>query len=156
MAHAARRGPLREIRGRVPGEEAAYPRARARASSLHGGVVVLVVVLFLLPPGGLLAGHPLAVRLLPLGAVVHEAENGGGQAEDNETLEDALVAEVVAAVAAHRLPVAARHPAACAAIVLVVVVVRNVVVVVVRVLLQEVGDPIAKRPVFPLRYQGCQ
>ena len=132
MPHAARRGPRRKTRGRSPGpgEEAVNPRTPLR----RRGVMILVL-LFLLPPGSILAGHPLAVRLLSLGAVVHEEDDGGGEAEDDEALEDALVAVVVGAVAAHRLPVAARHSTARAAIVLVVVVVRAVIVLVVRVLM---------------------
>lgn len=103
-------------------------------------LVVLLLLLFLLlllaqPRSGILLGLP--VRLLPLGAVVHEEHDSGGEAEDDEALDDALVAEVFA----KRLPVAARDP--------VVVELLVAVVVVVCVFLEEVGDPFAQGPVLP-------
>lgn len=115
---------------------------RRDGSTMMLMLVVLLLLLFLLlllaqPRSGILLGLP--VRLLPLGAVVHEEHDSGGEAEDDEALDDALVAEVFA----KRLPVAARDP------VVVELPVAVVVVVVVCVFLEEVGDPFAQGPVLP-------
>lgn len=73
------------------------------------------------------------MRLLPLSAVVHEEHDSGSKTENNQTLDDAIVAELVA----QRLSVAARDP------VIVVLLVAVFVVIVVCVFLEEIGDPLA-------------
>ena len=142
--------PLREIRI-VRRREEPPIRLLARQSLLLGryDTVVplrlrLAIVVAAPPLLGLLHFAPV-VRLALL-AVVDEEGEGGGEADDDEAFEDALVEVVVVVVVV--VGVGAGHAVVGEGIVVGVVVVIVGAVVVGVGLFEEVGDPFAQGPFF--------